>query len=83
MLTRIKNILGREGLVVTAITGIIETIISTIFAIIIGSSKPGLYPSPGLDPVPVLKPKSEPEADPKPQPVPELNKIKEFIKKFF
>ena len=36
LLSKIKNILGREGLTIAAIAGIIGTIISTIFSIIFG-----------------------------------------------
>ena len=54
LLSKIKNILGREGLTIAAIAGIIGTIISTIFSIIFGvkafNSSPG--PGPGPNPKP-------------------------------
>ena len=50
LLSKIKNILGREGLTIAAIAGIIGTIISTIFSIIFGvkafNSGPGPNPKP-------------------------------------
>ena len=56
LLSKIKNILGREGLTIAAIAGIIGTIISTIFSIIFGvkafNSSPGPGPGPGPNPKP-------------------------------
>ena len=52
LLTKIRNILKREGLTIAAIAGIIGTIISTIFSIIFGVKSFGYGPSPGPGPGP-------------------------------
>ena len=79
LLNKIKNILGREGLTIAAIAGIIGTIISTIFSIIFGvkafnsNNGPGPGPNPKPDPN-IYKKIKEAIAS-------TLNKIVEILKK--
>ena len=54
LLSKIKNILGREGLTIASIAGIIGTIISTIFSIIFVNSSPGSGPGPNPKPDPSI-----------------------------
>ena len=83
LLSKIKNILGREGLTIAAIAGIIGTIISTIFSIIFGVKAFNSSPGPGPGPGPGPNPKPDPNIYKKIKEAiaSTLNKIVEILKK--
>ena len=79
LLTKIRNILKREGLTIAAIAGIIGTIISTIFSIILGVKSFGSGPSPGPGPGPKPDPSVAEKIYKKIKEA--INKIVEILKK--